>query len=58
MIPNSDVLAISTGMYEHSKLILARFDFESCEFHQIDSRDLEKNLFGEGISLVADNKVF
>ena len=45
---------MSSGKYVLSKLVLIEFDFESCSFTETFSKDVDSELFAEGVTIVDD----
>ena len=54
---DNKTLALSSGMYRQSKIVVMEFDMDTCQFNEIFSEDLESKYFAEGLTLV-DDEIF
>ena len=49
---------LSSGLFGKSQLVLIKFDFETCEFNEIEVKGIDDELFGEGIAVMSDGTIF
>ena len=54
VLSDNKTLILSSGKYVLSKLVLIDFDFESCSFTETFSKDVDSELFAEGVTIVDD----
>lgn len=54
---NKVVLAISSGWYHKSKIVMLNIDLETCKYTETFSKKLQSNQWAEGISRV-ENQIF
>ena len=47
-------LILSSGWYGHSRIMVFKYDFDTCSFIKTFSEDLEKKYFAEGITRIGD----
>mgnify|MGYP002632885846 CR=1 FL=1 len=51
-------MIISSGLWNKSKFVLIKFDFNGCKFEESFSEDTDKNLFVEGATLAMNDQVY
>lgn len=51
-------LVVSSGWSRISKLVLIRFDLDSCKFEEVISKRMDAKYFAEGVTIVNDETIY
>ena len=52
MLPGTHKLIVSSGWYQHSRVVMYEVDFDTCDFKKVFSDNTEARYFAEGITRI------